>query len=151
MAERTPLPDRARLQKFLNRLLVPDEEMDDETAAAILEAQGITDQMLADDLRAAFEAEIKSLESQGLDVPESLRQALASLPAGQQEKAEDDPDTWVRKMFEGGASPDAMAPSQSSPLHAFRDLDVESLSEEDRQILERLAEELQAGAGEGEG
>jgi hypothetical protein len=152
MADRSPLPDKARLEKLIEDLHGPDEEMDDASAAAILEEHGVTDRSLASDLRARLAGEIEALESQGLDVPPMLRQALASLPVSEEEQpVEVDPDTWIKQMFEGGMPGGVPGAGQASQIHSFRDLNTESLSEEDRQMLERLAEELQDSSDEGKG
>jgi hypothetical protein len=150
MADRSLLPDKARLEKLLKELLGPDEEMDEASASSILEQHGITDQELVNELRARLEREVRERESQGLVIPPMLLEALGGLPKTEEEDIAVDPDTWIRKMLEGGLPGGDAGLNHASHLHSFRGLNMESLSEEDRQILERLAEELKSGSDEGE-
>jgi len=154
MADRSRLPDKNQLDKLYHKILGPDEEMDEATARAILEDHGLTPEEAIEDVRVSLEQEVQSLRAKGADVPPTLLQALASLKPSEEDNRENitiDPDTWVNDLLDGRMPGNVAGANQPPHLHAFRDLDMESLSEEDQQILERLASELEDKDERGEG
>lgn len=159
MADRSRLPSKDQIDKLFDMLVGPDEEMDEVSAAAILEQEGVTREQADRDLRERLEREVEELRAKGADVPPMLLKAIASLQPKEEgpeeeEGGEDttpDPETWVRDML-GGRVPGSVPDSgQAQHLHAFRGLSAENLSEEDRRILERLAAELDAEDEQEEG
>jgi hypothetical protein len=159
MADRSRLPNKDQIDKLYDMLVGPDEEMDEVSAAAILEQDGVTREQVDRDLRERLEREVKELRDKGADVPPMLLKAIASLQP-QEESAEEedggedtaiDAKTWVRDLIAGRPPGDVPGPGQTQHLHAFRGLNMENLSEEDRQILERIDAELEAEDEQEEG
>lgn len=73
----SPLPTHAELERLIERLLPPDEEMDEISAAIILEREGVDRSKLADELKGRMERRVKELRAQGRDVPQTLLDTLA--------------------------------------------------------------------------
>lgn len=153
MADKTPLPTHDQLKKLLDRLLPPDEEMDEVSAAAILEDMGVDTSTLPGDLRARLEREVQELQTKGEDVPQPLLDALSSLQP--KEAPEDytvlDPEVWIDNLIAGRMPSYLTGSGQARHLQAFRSRNMEFLTEEDLRILEDLAAELRSKMGEEEG
>ena len=79
MAERTPLPTRAQLRKLIERLLPPNEEMDEVSADIILEREGIDHSTLVDELKGRVDRRMEELRTQGRDAPQALIDLMAIL------------------------------------------------------------------------
>lgn len=75
----SPLPTHAQLEKLIERLLPPDEEMDEVSASIILEREGVDRSKLADELKGRVERRVEELRTQGKDVPQALLEVVAML------------------------------------------------------------------------
>lgn len=75
----SPLPTHAQLERLIERLLPPDEEMDEVSAAIILEREGVDRSKLADELKGRVERRVEELRAQGEDVPQALLEVVAML------------------------------------------------------------------------
>lgn len=154
MADRSRLPDKKLLDKLYEKILGPEEEMDEVSLREGLADYGLTPEEAIADVRVRLEKEIQDLRAKGSDVPPVLIDALASLQKSEEPKSENiaiDADDYVDDLLEGRIPGGAIGANQTSPLHAFRGLNTESLSEEDRQILERVEAELEAEDEQEEG
>ena len=152
MADRTPLPTQAQLEKLLEMLLPPDEEMDEVSASIILEEMGVDTSTLADDLRMRLEREVQELRAKGEDVPEPLLDALASLQAKTQpkEQTDIDPEVWIDNLIRGYIPSYLTEMGRAQHLQSFRAGNMGFLTKEDLRILEELVAELQSEMGEEE-
>lgn len=153
MADKTPLPTHDQLRKLLDKLFPPDEEMDEVSAAAILEDMGVDTSQLAGDLRARLEREVQELQAKGEDVPQPLLDALSSLQPKEapEDHAALDPEVWIDNLIAGRMSSHLTGSGEARHLQAFRSRNMEFLTEEDLRILEELAAELRSEMEEGEG
>jgi hypothetical protein len=79
MAKRTLLPTLEQLEKLLERLLPPNEEIDEVSASIILERAGVDTSILADDLIRRLERRIKELQLRSEDVSPNLLEVISSL------------------------------------------------------------------------
>lgn len=150
MTERTPLPKREQLEKLLEKLLPPDEEMDEVSAAVILESAGVDRSTLSEDLSQRLKRRIEELQAEGAEVPPQLLEALTSLhpEAEPDDQVSPDPEDWIKKLL-SGSMPGNLSPSSGAiHLQSFRARNMEFLSEEDQQILEDLVAELQSETDE---
>ncbi len=145
MAERTPLPKREQLEKLLEKLLPPNEEMDEVSAAVILESAGVDRSKLSEDLSQRLKRRIEELQAEGADVPPQLIEALTSLrpEAEPEDQVSPDPEDWIKKLLSGSMPGNLSQSSGAGPLQSFRARNMEFLSEEDQKILEELVAELQ--------
>jgi hypothetical protein len=153
MAERTPLPTKAQLRKLLERLLPPNEEMDEVSAAIILEREGVDRSTLADELKGTVERRVEELRAQGKDVPQALLDTLNTLESDDESEEEHpsiDPDTWIDSLLSGRMPGNLPEPDRAHLLQAFRSRNIEFLTEEDLRILEGLASELEGEDERGE-
>jgi hypothetical protein len=79
MAEKTPIPTHAQLKKLLEMLLPPNEEIDEMSAAIILDQEGIDRSKLADDLRMRLERKVQEHRRRGEEVSPDLLEVIARL------------------------------------------------------------------------
>ncbi|HMF58033.1 MAG TPA: hypothetical protein VK619_16940 [Pyrinomonadaceae bacterium] len=75
----SPLPTRAQLERLINKLLPSDEDMDEVSAAIILEREGVDRSNLGDDLKGRVVLRVEELRAKGKDVPQALLDTLAIL------------------------------------------------------------------------
>jgi len=68
--ERQPTKDPA--PQILDELLLRDGEIDDATAARILQLVGVDRETSLQRLKAKFEAKVQAMEREGLEVPPAL-------------------------------------------------------------------------------
>lgn len=154
MADRSRLPDKKLLDKLYYKIIGPEDEMDEVSTGALLEDYGLTPEDAVADVRKGLEQKIQELRAEGADVPQVLLDAVAGLQPKEEGIGEDtvlDPETWIRDLLAGRMPENVLGSGQAQHLHAFRGLSEENLSEEDRQILERLAVELEAENEQEEG
>jgi len=157
MADRDPLPTRAQLRKLIDKLLPQNEEMDQVSAAIILEREGVDRSKLADELKGRFERRVEELRAEGKDVPQALLDTLAILETedgSEEEHPSIDPYDWIDNLLAGrmpGNLTSLTSQGQTRHLQAFRSRNMEFLTEEDLRILEDLAAELRSEMREEEG
>ena len=143
MSDRTPLPKRAELLDLLEKLLPPNEEMDEVSASIILDQQGVDHVWLASALKSRLERRVADMHKRGEDVPPALTDMLAIVQQKTESKdeVEIDPGAWIDSLLSGHV-PDTMAkPDRSGHVQAFRSRGREFLTEEDLQILREMATE----------
>jgi len=73
------LPTKDQLENLLEKLLPPNEEMDQESASIILEREGLDRKWLAAALKTRLERRVERLRTQGEVVPPELLRVLATL------------------------------------------------------------------------
>jgi hypothetical protein len=71
-----PLPTCTQLERLIERLLAPDEEMDEVSATIILGREGMDRSRLADELKGRLERRVEDRRVQGKDVPQALLDTL---------------------------------------------------------------------------
>lgn len=79
MSEETPPPTKAQVQKLLDELLPPNEEMDTSNALLIIERLGADRTLFSEHLKSRLESKVLELRSQGLDIPPDLLKAISLL------------------------------------------------------------------------
>jgi hypothetical protein len=93
-----------------------------------------------------LERKVQEQRGRGDEVSPDLLEVIASLQSGEEPEGltAPDPEIWIDNLL-NGAMPDNLTGSvQARHLQSFRSRNMESLSTEDRQILEELAAELQS-------
>ena len=69
MAEKTAPATGEQLQQLLDTLLPPNEEMDEESAAMLLERAGVDFSTLTGDLKMGLESGVKEMRARGEEIP----------------------------------------------------------------------------------
>jgi hypothetical protein len=112
----------------------------------MLELYGIDPESLNDDLRARLEREVEALRAQGAEVPPVMLEALDSLESKSQaeDQATHIPEVWIDILLRDAMPASLTGTGPAVHLQSFRALNMESLSQEDQQILQGLAAELTA-------
>lgn len=152
MEDRTPLPTKAELEKLLRKVLPENEEIDALSAGTVRDEQQIGRMWLSEALRFRLERRVAGMRERGEEIPAGLSETLLILQrkAESQVQAELDPDpkTWVDSLLNGRVPSRLPPANQSTPIHAFRSAADETLTEEDLQILQELAKEIETLAKE---
>ena len=73
------VPTEDQVDKLLERLLPPNEDMDAASASIILERQGIDRLWLASALKSRLEARVKLMRERGEPVPPDLLKIISKL------------------------------------------------------------------------
>jgi len=151
MKEPTRLPTRAELQEVLEKLLPPNEEMDNVSASIILERAGIDLDSVTEGVRTHLEKLAAELSARGEEVPQALQDTLEALqPETEDDMAMLSPERMIDGLLSGDLPGSAMETNRAAYAHAFRSRGRELLSEEDLRILEEISLELQARAAAGD-
>jgi hypothetical protein len=73
------LPTEDQIDKLLERLLPPNEDMDAASASIILERQGVDRVWLASALKSRLEARVKLMRERGKAIPPDLLKMISNL------------------------------------------------------------------------
>jgi hypothetical protein len=73
------LPTKDQLENLLEKLLPPNEEMDQESASIILEREGVDRNWLAAALRSRLERRVELMRVRGETIPPDLLKIIATL------------------------------------------------------------------------
>lgn len=79
MFEETPPPSKAQVQKLLDKLLPPNDEMDTASALLIIERSGADRALFSEYLKSKLERKVLELRSQELEVPPALLKLISIL------------------------------------------------------------------------
>ena len=75
----TALPSEEQIDKLIESLLPPNEEMDRESASIILEQAGVDRDRLASALKARLQQRVEEMRARGEIIPANLLKVIATL------------------------------------------------------------------------
>jgi hypothetical protein len=139
MDKKISLPTKAELAAFINHL-EGAADSSSEDVRALTEAETAA---LAADLLVRLERGVAEMKANGESPPVALLETIELLRAHDEQQTETegiDPHKWIESLLAGQIPPERInAPTSLS----FRSLRTDLMTEEDREILREMAEEVQ--------
>lgn len=147
-SKKDSLPPKSEREQLLDSILGPDEEMDDELADEILGSCGLTGSDLVEGFKLRLQAELRRHYQETNEISPSLGAALRSIreTQNQPEPELEDPKSRVSNILHDNASSN----NQGKVLYAFHNLAEGEVSENDKQILDELRNELESDQDDGD-